>query len=374
MGNIGVSSNIRFSKLPAQNPAQRVKRSEVEKLLKYVNDEAVITTPESLSSSAKSAGVMALLFEGIPFVKLLRRNKVLDGKFASASMGTLKDVLSTKQARTELFSGKGNFFKKLVNYVKSYDAGTEVFSKVKAEAAARVKNGKMTSVAYQGEIAKETGKAVANASPSIFGKIGSAFKAPFKAVGGAIAKKFPKFASACGKMNGFLKTSGTGVMMAMDGLFETFNVIVPTFKELGAEKGMKQVGKSAVKVVGNTAGYYLGAKAGAVVGSLICPGVGTFVGSVCGFVGGIIGSNIAGKLTDKMVGPSELDKAKEEQKQKMISKIARDPNAFNELKLAAQQKIQEEAMQSGGQLSDDSKLVANTLKNLDRTNPFVAVV
>ena len=116
-----------------------------------------------------------------------------------------------------------------------------------------------------------------------------------------------------------LKSGGFKGMAAIEGVIETFTEVIPAF-QLGTDKGIKQVGKSAVTVAGSAAGWCagayvggaVGAKVGAAVGTAICPGVGTAVGAAIGLVGGLIGSWLGHKAAKAVVGKSEVEKAQEQ--------------------------------------------------------------
>ena len=159
-------------------------------------------------------------------------------------------------------------------------------------------------------------------------------KKPFTKVANKIKNILPESViSKFGKCGKFMKSSGAGFMLIFSGIAEGLTEVVPTFKELGFKKGIKQLGKSAVKVVGDTAGFIAGqaigktvgsiagAKLGAVIGSVV-PGVGTAIGAAAGFVCGLLGSFLAGKLTKSITGPSEREIAKEKQQDAESSEIA----------------------------------------------------
>lgn len=377
-----VNVHMQAKNKPVSYAGTRVKHTEVEKLLKYVNNESLTTKPDTFTSTAKNAASTAALFEGVPFVNMLRKNKhaVNGGKFYSDGMKQLQTNLN--DAKKALFDkSTGKLGTRLKNYMKAVDENQKAYSQLKSKVAERFSTRNMTAEAIE-EAAKET----ATKSPSLFSRAGKAIAKPFKKLGSAIGKPFKKLGSAIGKRlpqsvknvgskaGGLLKTSGAGFMLAIDGVMETAFEVVPTFKELGAKKGWKQVGKSSVKVVGNTAGYILGAKAGAAIGSFICPGIGTAAGAACGFIGGMIGQFITGKITKKIVGKSEREKAQAEQQKQSVADIAKDPKAFEELKTMALAKIQEESQYTGGQLSQDSKVILRTIENIEKSNPFSAVV
>lgn len=119
-----------------------------------------------------------------------------------------------------------------------------------------------------------------------------------------------------------LKSGGFKGMAVIEGAIETFTEVIPAF-ELGTDKGIRQIGKSAVTVgasaagwcAGAAAGGAVGAKVGAAVGSVICPGVGTAVGAAIGLLGGLAGSWLCRKAAKAVVGKSEVEIAEEKKQQ-----------------------------------------------------------
>ena len=140
--------------------------------------------------------------------------------------------------------------------------------------------------------------------------------------------------------------SGAGWMIAIEGAISTFTEIVPTFKQLGAGAGIKQVGKTATTVAagaaGWTAGEVFGSAAGAAIGTAICPGVGTAIGKfIGGFVGGTIGMHFARKGAKAITGKSELEKNAETQSQNIAKQCANMPEMTISLAAQAAQKAAE---------------------------------
>ncbi len=138
--------------------------------------------------------------------------------------------------------------------------------------------------------------------------------------------------------------SGAGWMAVLDGATETFTQVVPTFSQLGAGAGFKQIAKSGTKVAAGAAGWLagdaLGKGIGAAVGTFICPGIGTTIGGfVGGFIGGIVGSCVAGKAAKAITGKNELEKAQEQQMSQVSQQIEADP----ETKLALAQQAYQQA-------------------------------
>ena len=157
-------------------------------------------------------------------------------------------------------------------------------------------------------------------------------------------------------------------MLVMQGGVETFTNVVPTFKQLGFKKGMKQLGKSAVKTVGSVAGWVAGSVAGSKLGSVIGAAVGNskvgaVIGAVAGKVGsyavGTIGQHYAEKGIEKVLGKSELEKAREEQALMIAQEAQNNPEVFD---LLVQQAAERLAVE--GEDTAESKAVNATLRNL----------
>ena len=201
----------------------------------------------------------------------------------------------------------------------------------------------------------------------------------------ALAVKSPTF----GKCVNAFNAHGGGMMLLMEGGFEVVSNVVPTFSQLGAKAGMKQLGKSAVKTVASVGGWVAGAavgtKVGALIGSVI-PGAGTAVGAVvgaaigslCSLIGGSLGSRLAKKGAEKIVGKDELVLAQERQAQQLAQAAQTDSSVLNQVAGAAAERLEAE-----GTDSDDAKVAFQSLSNLRgrgastqtspaATNPFLA--
>ncbi len=170
-------------------------------------------------------------------------------------------------------------------------------------------------------------------------------------------------------LNTFKSYGGTA-MLVMEGATEAVTNVYPTFKQLGAKAGMKQLGKSTVKtaasVGGWVAGAALGTKVGALIGSVI-PGAGTAVGaacgavigSVCSLIGGIFGSKLAKKGAEKVVGKDELVLAQEKQAKELAKQAQANGMVLNQVANAAAQRLNAEGLQS-----EDARIAYNSLNAL----------
>lgn len=104
----------------------------------------------------------------------------------------------------------------------------------------------------------------------------------------------------------------TWVFTAIEALPEIKNKIIPAFKNEGFGAGLKQIGKSILKVGSSflsfTLGGALGRVIGGAIGTLICPGAGSAVGAN---IGSMISMAISGKVANKAV--EKITGEKEEQ-------------------------------------------------------------
>lgn len=141
--------------------------------------------------------------------------------------------------------------------------------------------------------------------------------------------------------------------------------VIPAF-QLGADKGFKQLGKTTVKtgaeVAGWAAGSALGAKAGAAIGTCIGGPVGTVVGGLIGLIGGFAGSYFASKAADKIIGPSEVELAQQENADAIAQNAKADFNTLDEVAQQAYLQLLEHAQT--GQLSDDDITAKKSLEQL----------
>ncbi|HNW25444.1 MAG TPA: hypothetical protein PKI94_01485 [Candidatus Gastranaerophilaceae bacterium] len=135
--------------------------------------------------------------------------------------------------------------------------------------------------------------------------------------------KNTKAVKAAGKIPGLSKIAklgkGNGFFFAISAALELFTQVIPTFKQLGAKAGWKQIGKSTATTIGTVGGFVAGQAAGAAAGAAIgaavgsvIPVAGTAVGAVVGLACGFLGSWLGGKAAKAVVGENELDKAKKE--------------------------------------------------------------
>ncbi len=406
-----------------------VQTSDIKKVIKYANGEALTQVPDTFTSNVKSSLGSTALFEGLPLFNLFKRLKKTngfskkalnaldkqnsnalknlvkgDGKLSERIFGYIDTVYDTKHQ----FHGIKSATKSHAKLIKGADKAVKTAEKALEKA---IKNGasqaeidqlrelvrqtrkkakglrfeRFTSAGskqVQEEIVEQAGK-----QTGLLGKI----TAPFKKIGNMVKKPFVKLAEkfpAMKKVGKIFKKSGAGFMLALSGVAEFFSEIVPTFKELGFKKGMKQLGKSAVGVLGDTLGFVggefvgtaigsalgasiAGTKIGAAIGSVF-PGFGTAIGAVVGCACGMLGSFVMGKVSKAITGKTEREKAKEEQEQQLANQLVDDTQSLEEIKALAIAKLQEESAMNNGKLTGDSLIAFEALQNLDKNNPFAA--
>ena len=326
---------------------QPVKESDIKKLAQYTGTETLQEVPDTFSSTTKSAASSALFFEGIPLFNFLYRNKKVNGKFSNANLKILGQA--DKEALSKLLKGDGKLSTRIADYIKHANQSKFVYMDEKAAVKAKAKAAKLAEKAKKlaDKAAKKPGskiaetlahKAETKSQKAIADCISKTEKAVDSRIAittgsanstaklGKIGTKLNKLTKGkFGNISKFMKSSGAGIMVVFSGIIEGVTEVIPTFKELGTEKGLKQLGKSTIKVLGDTAGFIAGEQAGmalgSAIGTAICPGIGTAVGAVCGFVGGMLGSFAAGKLTKAITGKSEREIANEQQNKENTKEI-----------------------------------------------------
>lgn len=252
---------------------------------------------------------------------LYKNGSIAEKEFAAEAAKAKLDVAAQKlsEGKTSFFSKVKAFFsKKSVSVIEG-----EKISKFTKEATEAAEAAKLAKVA--GTAAEETAKVASLGSKALKCVKGNA---PFIAIGGAM---------------------------------ELFTQIIPAFTQLGADKGIAQVGKSTVKVAASAAGWTAGAAVGAAVGSVLPvagTAVGAVVGGVLGFVGGCIGSWLADKAAKSVVGKDELEIAQEEKAKQDAQEASQNPQAAQKLLVAAQQRFISEGN------TEDAKAVSPSIANL----------
>ena len=164
-----------------------------------------------------------------------------------------------------------------------------------------------------------------------------------------LAAKSPVF-SKC--LDAYRNESGT-FMLVLEGGMEAATNVVPTFKKLGAKRGFKQLGKSAVTTISSVAGWVAGSALGSKVGSIIKAATGStklgailgvFADKACSYIGGSIVQHFTSKGAQKLVGKSELEKAKEEETMALAEMAQNDEEVLQALLVAANERMEAEGI------------------------------
>ena len=300
---IGQNSYIEKGKVATQK--------YVTEPVKQVAEEAMDTFGSTVKSSAQSVG----LFHGLPFVSFLAKTKKAFGSLKNNELlGGLSKA--NEVSRNALLKGEGKLSKRIYDFVMRTEKSNEALNAVKSATKAEAKIAKLASKADK---LKAAGKDVTKITAKAEEVAASAVKKKAAAEAGIQAiNTGTKAVGKLAKVKNFMKSSGAGIMLAFSGFSELISEVVPTFQELGVKSGLKQLGKSAVKVVGDTAGYIGGQTIGATIGAALLspiPVVGPFLGAALGMGCGMLGSYLAGKVTDKITGPSERKLAEQQQEQ-----------------------------------------------------------
>jgi uncharacterized protein (DUF697 family) len=317
------------------------KQEKVKTLVKYINNETLKETKDTFKSTTKSAIPTTAVFQGIPLLNLLKRGKFI-GKVENST-------IQVNDALKNIFTGTdGNVLSRLKNYFSVANQSQKEYSELQSSVKSIYKAAK-----------KGVTKTVENETS----------QAVIKETTANTLVEVAENSTKLGKFGKFLKSSGASTMLIFSGIIEAATEVIPTFKELGVEKGLKQTGKSAIKVIGDTTGFIAGEQIGVALGSAIgtalFPVVGTAIGGACGLVGGLLGSFALGKVTKAITGKTEREIAKEQEQELNAQNISTDSEQLEELKQEVYAKVQNEANQ--GEISDDGKIALETLQNLDDT-------
>lgn len=291
----------------------------------------------------------------------------------SSIVGHTADVAECKAlfASEKLKQGKISTFTRIKAFLTHQDATELAESKV--EGLFKSADEARGAVSTAENVAKEATEAASKAAATGIGLAegaANAVKEGAKAVEGVA-----KAASVGSKVTKFVK--GNALFLAISGVAELFSNVIPAF-QLGTDKGVKQVGKSAVKVAASVGGWAAGDAVGKVVGTTVgafLGPAGAVVGCAIGsFVGGSIGAWLADKGAEAIVGKSEVEIAKEAQAKELAKKASEDAALQSRLLAQAEAKMKQE-----GTESEDAKVAFKSLKrisdnttvNASAVNPYI---
>ena len=317
---LGMLTNIQNSSSYNRNVnfgAGEANQSVYKKTLKYAADTpevraaaaalAAKTLPDKDSFLKNTAGQLPYLavFEGIPLALFLKRNHALKG----AMTPVMKQIgAGTQTALKNIAKGsEGNLFQRICKYIAAANENKNVYGTLKSVTKAKANKSALKNAAN----AAGKHKWLPDFVNKFLRKRGLAkYAAAEKISSSAVAAS-----AGAGGIKGVLKSSGALFSLGISALFEAFEII-PAFKNLGFEKGMKQTAKSAAKISGETAGFIAGDIAGtaigSAIGSLLGPIGAVLGGAAGGFITGCLGCHYAGKAVKAVTGKSENEIAKEQ--------------------------------------------------------------
>ena len=147
----------------------------------------------------------------------------------------------------------------------------------------------------------------------------------------------------------FIHRSGGPLFAIIECAVEGFSEVIPAFKQGGLIAGVKQIGKSAVKVAASMSGYMLGEAVGAqLLGAAIGAAFGPIGAWVGRFVGGVVGGTLVSlpsiKLAKAITGKTEREKIQQKEIQEEAKQIQRSPEALKQLAARNLQLAQQELM------------------------------
>lgn len=379
------------------NGGFRYSAKDIENLAKYATGVTLTNTSTLGVSEIFTSSVSNLAVSGISWGWSNRKD--LKGAFHALTQSTtdltairkasgLKGVLSANAGSALLNSIPSA---KALSEVKGLSTATkDLYDAARTAAEQAAKTGSKDAINQAHKLFAKANQAAHLEKTAAATGVGSTIS---KALGitklnsslNALAVKSPAF----GKCLNAFKAHGGTAMLLMEGGFELVGNVIPTFSQLGAKSGMKQLGKSTAKTVASVGGWVagaaLGTKIGALIGSVI-PGAGTAVGAVagaaigslCSLICGSLGSRIAKKGAEAIVGKDELVLAQERQAKELAQAAQNDSTVLNQIAGAAAERLEAE-----GTDSDDAKVAFQSLSNLKGrqtapqtstavTNPFLA--
>ena len=381
-GNNAYYGNVNFTGGTYYSPY------DIQNLAKYATGVAITHQPEMTMSSLVSSSAGNLAIQGLSWLK---DNK---GNYA----GAIKAQGQAAQQLSQLYKSQDSFTKG-VKAVSCATSSSQLLAAMPTAEKLATMSTKTQAMYQKAKIAAETlgqtgsthafktanqllceanaaaAKEAGSAATGLWGKTKNAlgFNKASAAINTAAAKS--SVGSAC--LNEF-KAQGGGMMLVMEGATEVITNVVPTFKQLGAKAGMKQVGKSAVKTVASVGGWVAGAAIGTKIGAAIgtalgpvgtaCGGIiGAAVGSICSLVGGIFGSKLAKKGAEKIVGKDELVLAQEKQAAQLAQQAQVDGQTLNAVVGAASERLNAEGLSS-----KDAEIAYNSLNAVTSGNSIAA--
>lgn len=357
----------------------RYPQKDLQILARYANGLEVKPKQEKITDGLDPMNLMSYpltmsAFEGYQWLKTNKGNYknafnevARDAKSANNVLKNsgLKGVLRSASAQNVLSNIPATeYTKTLSKNAQSLYAQAETYAKGAMGTAGNPKN--LLKKASQKLVeARALDYAEAAKTGGIFNKVKNSLG--ITAVNNGLNKlavKSPTF-SKC--LDAYRNEAGS-FMLAVEGGVEVATNVVPTFKKLGAKRGFKQLGKSAVTTLSSVAGWVAGSVVGSKLGTIIKAAtgnskvgalIGTFADKACSYVGGSIVQTLASNASRKLVGKSELEKAKDEETNAIAEMAQNDEEVLQTLLEAANQRMEAE-----GTETEDYKLVQEACRNL----------
>lgn len=364
INNVGAKTSYAFPKQDLQNLARYASGMNIvesDKSLK-VSDltsyPVTITCYDSYQWLKANKGNYKAAFEQVRNTAKESRNLLktagVNGVLRASSAKEILASIPQAEALKTLSSSTQDLYKKAQNLA-------QVAAKTPKDAKGALKVAKQTFAQANAAAYAETAK---NAT-GIFGKAKNALG--ITKINNGLNKLAAKSSVFNNCLEAYRNESGT-LMLALEGGVEVATNVVPTFKKLGAKRGFKQLGKSAATTVSSVAGWVAGSAVGSSVGKVIksaCGGskIGTLAGvlaeTVCSYVGGSIAQHFATKGANKLVGKSELEKAKEEEVKALAELAEKDDEVLNSLLQAAANRYEMEGVENA-----DTAALKNSIGNI----------
>ena len=357
----------------------RYPQKDLQILARYANGLEVKPKQEKITDGLDPMNLMSYpltmsAFEGYQWLKTNKGNYknafnevARDAKSANNVLKNsgLKGVLRSASAQNVLSNIPATeYTKTLSKNAQSLYAQAETYAKGAMGTAGNPKN--LLKQASQKLVeARALDYAEAAKTGGIFNKVKNSLG--ITAVNNGLNKlavKSPTF-SKC--LDAYRNEAGS-FMLAVEGGVEVATNVVPTFKKLGAKRGFKQLGKSAVTTLSSVAGWVAGSVVGSKLGTIVKAAtgnskvgalIGTFADKACSYVGGSIVQTLASNASRKLVGKSELEKAKDEETNAIAEMAQNDEEVLQTLLEAANQRMEAE-----GTETEDYKLVQEACRNL----------
>ncbi len=325
---------------------------------------------KNATSYLKNKNIFQTINNKANYNSILELEKKLPQKSNYSQWGTLKTEAARKKWINN--SKKANYYKKaqeLINQAKTQKLTGKALSEQlkKIDRAIAAADLEVHNAIKNGEIKATTKR----------GKIWAGMKkySGYNAVNGSIKKGVLSSNKAIriiskGAKNGGLATAAIGLAAETPEIYNTY-------KELGAAKGTKQLGKTVAVVAAEGAGYAIGAKIGGVAGAKVGAAIGTCIGGPVGTaigagIGAIIGvgtgvlcSWLAGKGAKSIVGKSEIEKSKQEQARKLAKEAAQSDEGKDKLLAKVEERAEkDQGCSDQGIIDSYQKLVEEKQNNI----------